>query len=81
MSYSHITDPSRLREKLREVYSVEPTDLRFGPLNTLYKRATRRLKTMPFVAIVPLAFVLAALMYILFGHLIVKLASLLQYGF
>jgi hypothetical protein len=71
----------RLQKKLHEVFAIEPTDLSIRPLTRIYKRSTRHLKTMPFIYIIPMAFLVTILLYVVFGHLVVKLASLLQYGF
>ena len=71
----------RLQQKLEEVFFLEPNDLGFSFTTTLYHRVTRFLKTMPFIFIVPLSFVVATALYFIFGSLLVKLTSLLQYGF
>ena len=70
----------KLKEKFNEIYSIEPNDLSFGFLTRLYKQTTGPLKKMPFLYIVPLALIFAICLYILFGHLVVGLVSLLQYG-
>lgn len=69
-----------LRKKIREVYSVEPNDLHIMPLTKWYKMLTGRLKQMPFLYVVPVAFLIVLVMYLVFGHLVVGLAGLLQYG-
>lgn len=73
-------DSVRLREKLEEVFWLEPNDLHFRPLTRIYKSLTKRLKAMPFIYIIPLAFALAAVMYLVLGPLLIKLVTLLQYG-
>jgi len=70
-----------LRNKIREVYLVEPNDLGIPLLTSLYRKVNRYFKKMPFVIVIPLAFILAITLYILFGYLVVRLASMLQYGF
>ena len=72
----------RLKTKLNEVYSVEPSDLGIKPLTNLYKLITSYFKTMPFVWIIPLSFILAFLLYFGSGRLLlIRIVSLLQYGF
>lgn len=72
----------RLRTKLNEVYSVEPADLGVKSLTNLYKKTTSYFKTMPFVWVIPLSFILAFLLYFGSGRsLLIRIVSLLQYGF
>lgn len=74
------TGKDRLQQQLHEIFSLEPNDLALPPLTRLYKMTTGRLKTMPFLYVIPLAFIFAIVLYILFGQLVIKLVSLLQYG-
>jgi hypothetical protein len=76
-----MTDTARLKQKLEEVYSIQPNDLHFRPVTRIYKLLTRPLKQMPFLFIIPSALATALVMYLMFGHLVVGLVSLLQYGF
>lgn len=71
----------RLKHKLEEVFILEPNDLGNGVLTSLFKRTSAFLKVMPFLYILPMSLVLSFMAYVLFGALIVKLVSLLQYGF
>lgn len=71
----------RLKKSLRETYFIEPNDLGYGRLTNTYKRFTHPLKKMPFAIIIPLSLLGAVLMYMVFGYLIVRLVSILQYGF
>jgi len=71
----------RLKNKLDEVYTVEPNSLGNTYLTTLFKQLTSFLKVMPFIYIIPLSFGITVLLYLTFGTLTIKLASLLQYGF
>ncbi len=71
----------RLHNKLEEVFSIEPNDLGNEKLTLIYHRLTSFLKRMPFIYIVPLSFIMAIILYFIFGTLVVRLASLLQYGF
>jgi hypothetical protein len=72
---------NQLDQKLYEVFVVKPNDLGSRRLTALYKIITKRFKVMPFLYIVPLSLIVAIVAYILFGHLIVKLTTLLQNGF
>lgn len=71
----------RLRQKLDEVYAVVPNDLGSPVLTGYYHRITKFLKTMPFLYVIPISLMGALILYILFGSLVIKLVSLLQYGF
>ena len=71
----------RLTQKMEETFSVEPNNLGIGILTSLYKKVTIYLKNLPFLVIIPLAFLLAVFIYLIVGHLVVKLTTLLQYGF
>lgn len=71
---------TRLQAKLHEIFVVEPNDLGHPLLTYWYKKTTKFLKTMPFLYIVPFSFIVAILLYVVFGWLVVRLASLLQYG-
>ncbi|MBI4008693.1 hypothetical protein HY357_00495 [Candidatus Roizmanbacteria bacterium] len=71
----------RLHKKLEETFVVEPNNLGTELLTFLYHRVTSFLKQMPFIFIIPMSIVGAIFLYILFGSLIVKLVTLLQYGF
>lgn len=71
----------RLKRKLNEVFFIEPNDLGLGFLTNIYKILTARLKMTPFIFVVPLSFIFAFFLYLFFGRLMIKLVSLLQYGF
>ena len=71
----------KIRQKLNEVYLVEPNDLGLPFVNNLYHGITKFFKTAPFIFIIPSSFIGALIMYLLFGSMIIKLASVLQYGF
>lgn len=71
----------RLKQKLEEVYSVTPNDLGNPLLNNAYHGITKFFKTIPFIFIIPLSFIVAVALYFIFGTLLVNLANLLQYGF
>ena len=71
----------RLKHKLDEVYFVEPNDLGNEQLTALYKIVTPFLKQMPFIFVIPLSMVFSVMLYVLLGGLVVRLATILQYGF
>lgn len=75
-----MTNKTALKNKLNEIYDLEPNDLRIGPLTRMFKMTTGRLKKMPFLYVVPLSFLVAGLLYALFGQMLINLVSLLQYG-
>lgn len=71
----------QLKVKLEEVYLVEPNDLHSAFLTSIYKFTTRLLKRMPFLYIIPFSFGISMLLYLVFGFSVVRLVSVLQYGF
>ncbi|MFN4212968.1 MAG: hypothetical protein ACK4FL_03355 [Microgenomates group bacterium] len=71
----------RLKKKLNEVFFIEPNDLACPFLTNIYKVLTARFKTAPFIVVIPLSFIFTFIFYLIFGKLIVKVVSLLQYGF
>ncbi len=71
----------RLKNKLNEVFSVEPNDLGINFLNFYFKKITAYLKEMPFVYVIPFTFLVSIFLYFILGRLLVKLVTILQYGF
>ncbi len=71
----------RLKHKLNEVFLIEPVDLGPNFLTLLYKKITNPLKYWPFVYIIPLSLLISLSLYLIFGPLLLKLVTLLQYGF
>ncbi|MBI4973337.1 hypothetical protein HZC27_01875 [Candidatus Roizmanbacteria bacterium] len=71
----------QLRRKLNEVYVVEPNDLGLPYLTAFYRRVNVFFKRMPFIIIVPAALLGALFLSVFFGYLVVRLTSMLQYGF
>ena len=72
---------AQLKTKLEEVYLGEPNDLQLPILTKTYKYTTRCLKRMPFLYIIPFTLVVSVLLYVFFGFSVVRLVSILQYGF
>lgn len=79
--YSNLYYQNDLRQKMNKIFSLEPNDLGSKKLTYAYKFITSRFKSMPFFYILPLSSLAALCMYILFGQLVIKLVSILQYGF
>lgn len=71
----------RLSNKLDEVFTLKPNDLGNVKLTFFYHRVTVLFKKMPFIIIIPAAFFLTLIAYFFFGVFLVKLVTLLQYGF
>lgn len=71
----------KLKKKLNEIFIVEPNDLGIKFLTSWYKFLVARLKTAPFLIIIPFSFLIGYFLYLIFGFLIVRLATFLQYGF
>lgn len=68
-------------KNMQSIFAIAPNDLHQKSLTNLYKIATQPLKRMPFVFIIPLSLGASLAVYMLFGQLVIKLVSLLQYGF
>lgn len=72
---------NNLQHEFNRIFSLPPNDLGNKWLTYLYKFFTHPLKKMPFIYIVPLSVLFATLLYVLLGQLVIRLVSVLQYGF
>ncbi len=72
---------SQLKILYRESRIVEPNDLGIPLLTHIYRNINRFFKTAPFIIVVPLTLIVSALLVYVFGSLVIKAVSLLQYGF
>ncbi|OGK31539.1 hypothetical protein A3B02_00755 [Candidatus Roizmanbacteria bacterium RIFCSPLOWO2_01_FULL_42_14] len=72
---------SHLRKRYNEVFSLEPNDLHVAVLTNYFKRLSPYLKYQPFRAIIPVSCLITLLMLIFEQVTVVKLVSVLQYGF
>jgi hypothetical protein len=68
-----------LVHKMQEVASLPPQTI--GPLTPLYRTLIPYVKDAPWRWFMVGSFMTSVMFYILFGALVVKLVSLLQYGF
>lgn len=75
------SDFVRLKNRMEEASIVEPNDFGFGLVNHMYRSINRFFKNAPFVIVVPGAVFIALCIYLIFGFLAIKLASILQNGF
>lgn len=66
-------------QRWEEVTDIPPQTL--GPLTPLYKKVSKRLKVMPWPALLALSVALVGGLYLLSGPAIIRLVSLLQRGF
>lgn len=71
----------RMKQKLNEVFSVEPNDLGVGFLTNYFRKITAYFKVIPFVYFIPLTFLISLILYFFLGKLLVRLVTILQYGF
>ncbi|MFA5770023.1 MAG: hypothetical protein WC894_00830 [Patescibacteria group bacterium] len=71
----------RLKRKMNEVFSIEPNELGVNFLTSHFKKLTAYLKVAPFIYIIPLTFILAIFLYFVLGRFLIKLVTVLQYGF
>lgn len=65
--------------KMHEVAVLPPQTV--GPFTPIYKRVVPRFKVYPWKSIAVLSLFGTVFLYFLFGPALVKLASVLQYGF
>lgn len=71
----------RIQEEFNTIFSLPPNDLGNKWLTHFYRLVAHPLKKMPFMYILPLSILVAIAMYLLFGQFVIKLVSILQYGF
>ena len=69
----------RFVKRWEEVTDLPPQTV--GPLTPYYKLITRRLKVMPWPALVVGSLVVAIVLYLVLGSAVTTLVSLLQRGF
>ena len=65
--------------RMQEMAIVPPQNV--GPFTTLYKRLTSELKWYPVRSVTVISFLISLIFFALLGSRLIKLASLLQYGF
>lgn len=68
-----------LVSKMNQLAAVPPQTV--GPFTPLYKKLTSQFKVFPFKSLLLVSFLSVIFAYLIFGHRLVKLASLLQFGF
>jgi len=71
----------RLEKHLDDVFIVAPTDLGNPYVTGLFRRMNVCVKRMPFLVVIPVSIVFSIILYLLFGYVFIRLASILQYGF
>lgn len=69
----------KLVEEMNQTAIVAPQSL--GPFTFIYKRITPYVKEKPWLALGIIATFLALMLYLLLGPFVVRLASILQFGF
>lgn len=68
-----------LVQKMTEISEVTPQQV--GPFTSVYKRVTPYMKKKPLKVLSISSFIIAGFLYVLLGSFVIKLVSLLQYGF
>ncbi len=71
----------KIQNRFDEIYVVEPTNLGLPSLTNLYKLTTGPLKKLPIRIILPVSFLSGLAIYLFLGYLLLRLASILQWGF
>ncbi len=72
---------SYLKQKYHEAFIVEPSDLGNPSLTRWYKQVSSSLKVMPFFYLIPLSFLIALAVSLVFHMPLVKLTTKLQHAF
>lgn len=70
-----------MRQKMNEVFSIETNELGVNFMTNYFKKFTAYLKVAPFIYIIPLTFIISVFLYFVLGRLLIKLVTVLQYGF
>lgn len=70
-----------MKQKMNEVFSIEPSELGVSFLTGYFKKLTAYLKIAPFIYIIPLTFIISIFLYFVLGRFLIKLVTVLQYGF
>jgi len=70
---------NQLVAKMHEIAIVPPQEI--GPFTGVYRIATSRLKVAPWKTASLFAFTAALFLYIILGPTLIRVVSLLQYGF
>lgn len=68
-----------LVDKMHDVAGLPPQDV--GPFTNIYKVVTANFKNSPYFSLGIISILSASCLYFIFGPGLVKLASLLQFGF
>mgnify|MGYP001581769386 CR=1 FL=1 len=71
----------RMKQKMNEVFSIEPNNLGVNFLTIYFKKITAYLKIAPFIYIIPFTILTALILYLFLGRLLVNLVTILQYGY
>lgn len=71
----------RMKQKLNEVFFVEPNDLGTGIMTNYFRKFSAYLKVVPFIYIIPISLFISFFLYFVFGRFLIKLVTILQYGF
>lgn len=69
----------RLKNKLDEVFFIEPNDLGVGFLTNYFKKIIAYFKVAPFIYVIPFAFLVSLILYLLLGRFLIRLVTVLQY--
>ncbi|MCA9371587.1 hypothetical protein KC726_01690 [Candidatus Woesebacteria bacterium] len=70
-----------LIDQMHKIFEVQPNTTGSLWLNNWYKRTTKHLKSMPFILLLPMAFVVSFFVYTILGKLTIIAVSFLQHGF
>jgi len=69
------------KKNIDETFMIEPADWGVSIITDWHHFFTKPLKRYPFIIIIPLSTVVVVTLFIVFSTLVIRLASLLQYGF
>lgn len=71
----------RMKQKMNEVFSIEPNNLGINLLTNYFRRIAFYLKNAPFIVIIPLMIILSIFLYFILGRQLIRLVTILQYGY
>jgi len=72
---------SAFKKNIQELYIVPPNDLGIPIVTSWYRAINKFFKSMPFLIIVPLTILIFILLALVSQHIIIRLATFIQYGY
>ena len=70
-----------IKSRINNTYTLMPNDLYWTKITYLYKLFTQPLKSFPFKIYLPISIIIGIFSFFIFRFLIIRLVSLIQFGF